>query len=149
MLKSLEKLRNGGIWGEDSFGFSENKAQNLADEIQAEIDKYYLPRPLFEDGEPVQIGDYVDLRREGMRCVQITGIEPWIVYGSSTSYQKEPYKRPLEPDTQEKIDADVLNEDPISYCKKYELDYVPGRNAVIVMRKHLLARQRKLDGVEQ
>ena len=149
MLKSLEKLRNGGIWGEDCFGFSEHKAQNLADEIQTEVDKYYLPRPLFEDGEPVQVGDYVDLQMEGKRRVQVTDIRPWIVYGSSTSHQNEPYKRPPEPDSQEKIDADYRNEtnslitDSGRGCMTREraLKYVESFDEI-------MARQRKLDGVE-
>ena len=117
--------------------------------LDAYIDKFYLPRPLFEDGEPVQVGDYVDLQCEGKRRVQVTGIEPWIVYGNSTSHQKEPYKRPPEPDSQEKIDEDLMLK-PSDYCAKRGLDFRRHTGPIsewpdIVMRKDLLARQRKLD----
>lgn len=30
-------------------------------ELQQAIDRYYLPRPLFDDGEPVEVGDFVEL----------------------------------------------------------------------------------------
>lgn len=149
MLKSLEKLRS-GHWLPAGRTICEEEA--LADEIQTEVDRFYLPRPLFEDGEPVQVGDYVDLQMEGKRRVQVTDIRPWIVYGSSTSHQKEPYKRPPEPDTQEKIDADAMLK-PSDYCAKRGLDFRRHTGPIsewpdIVMRKDLLARQRKLDGVE-
>lgn len=34
-------------------------------ELKREIDRYYLPRPLFEDGEPVYIGAEIDDRKRG------------------------------------------------------------------------------------
>ena len=160
MLRSLERLR-GGINVTLDVAPDEVTQRiycEIADDIQAEVDekyilrdevdKFYLPRPLFEDGEPVQIGDYVDLQREGMRHVQVTDIRPWIVYGNSTFHQREPYKRPPEPDTQEKIDADLLLTGR-EYCVKHGLDY-EHQNVLsfVVARRDLLARQRKLDGVE-
>ena len=150
MLRSLEKLRGGINVTLDVVPdeVTQKIYCEIADEIQAEVDKFYLPRPLFEDGEPVQIGDYVDLQLEGMRHVQVTDIRPWIVYGNSTFHQREPYKRPPEPDTQEKIDADLLLTGR-EYCVKHGLDY-EHQNVLsfVVARRDLLARQRKLDGVE-
>lgn len=42
-------------------------AQTLADEIE----KYYIPRPRFEDGEPVQFGDVFSTEIGNVECVAI------------------------------------------------------------------------------
>lgn len=37
-------------------------------ELQQAIERYYLPRPLFEDGEPVQFGDEIEHPDSGKTC---------------------------------------------------------------------------------
>lgn len=49
--------------------YTEWSRQRHANELADEIEKYYFPRPLFEDGEPVQFGDYVD---------ELNGVEKFI-----------------------------------------------------------------------
>lgn len=41
-------------------GFRCYLSKDLACELADEIEKYYIPRPRFEDGEPVQFGDEVE-----------------------------------------------------------------------------------------
>ncbi len=40
----------------------------LMSKLGDEIEKYYIPRPRFEDGEPVQFGDEVELHYKGGGC---------------------------------------------------------------------------------
>lgn len=47
-------------------------AQNLADEIE----RYYIPRPRFEDGEPVQFGDEIEWADCNIRAITGFGITP-------------------------------------------------------------------------
>lgn len=151
MLKSLEKLRRVWISGVEP-------STELADEIQAEIDKFYLPRPVFEDGKPADFGDeFVTLKGA------ISTIYGFSVYrnrveinphGQCTDWTYEEghsLRYPVEADAQKKIDSDV-NLHSESYCKKFGLEYsllIGGdHHPSSVKMRHLLARQRKLDGVE-
>ena len=127
MLKSIEKLRDGT--------YNATEAE-LADEIQAEVDNCYLPLPLFEDGEPAHLGDE-------FYCPDLGTLRICRIHYASNHVQI----------TQEKIDADslLLARD---YCDKYNLDVE--RASIIsfkycaetLMRRDLLARQRRLDGFE-
>ena len=184
MLKSLEKLR-------------ELYADELADEIQAEvdekymprvgaayqmladpkldddavnsayeilkeygtldayIDKFYLPRPLFEDGEPVQFGDeFIGDTGTKWKVQTISVFDTGTVMIGDGGWRirlesGDRLKRPPDPDSQEKIDEDYRNEtnslitDSGRGCMTREraLKYVERFD-------ELMARQRKLDGVE-
>lgn len=158
MLKSLEKLKSRGLYyydrDTDAFiPYDIDKAAGLAtiyEKIQAEIDKYYLPRPLFEDEEPVQIGDKV---ADGIEVFTVERVS----YGSVTYYlegdnclvcltMEDRVSRPPEPDTQEKIDADMILA-AFEYCEKYGIKCDEAVRDFERCR-HLLERQRKLDGVE-
>lgn len=152
MLRSLEKLKSGAYFPQGKYKTADNeKGDQLADEIQAEVDKFYLPRPLFEDGEPVQFGDRVSIH-SGASTICVSNITLWDngacsvggFKGSATSLDGGLLKRP-EPDTQEKIDADAILQNA-TYCIKHNIVY--DANVETNVRKHLLARQRKLDGVE-
>ena len=155
MLKSLEKLRNGTYFPEGEHRTTDNEyGEKLADEIQAEIDRFYLPRPLFEDGEPADFEmefvtgkgfaekiEHIDFYPE---CVEIN------LRGDYTDWtyrEDRPLKHPSEPDTQEQIDADARL-DLLGYCAKHHLTYVDDKTTSIAVRVHLLDRQRKPDGVE-
>lgn len=153
MLKSLEKLRDGVIFGEDGFELSTDKARNLADEIQAEVDKFYLLRPLFEGGEPADFGmEFVDWHGDARRIEEITwgSVRCRVSDEEGHSVLLEKHNRlsrPPEPDTQEKINDDNMLT-PIVYCDKHGIAVRQGESAGYIMRRHILARQRKLDGVE-
>ena len=165
MLKSIEKLRN--ISGDPSLNLGTTKiirmrqiCEDLADEIQREVDKFYLSLPLFEDGEPVRLGDEFycpDLGAVRACRIHYTGDHVQIITDIDTSFIVHPgerLKRPLvTDDTQGKIDADTLLS-AVDYCDKYDLNYERGSIisykccAETVMRRDLLARQRRLDGMK-
>ena len=56
-------------YGIDMFSSLSMKSSDLFKAIADEIEKYYFPRPLFEDGEPVQFGDDTD---------ELNGVEKFI-----------------------------------------------------------------------
>lgn len=90
---------------------------SLSDEIQAEVDKYYLPRPLFEDGEPLQREDFVDLG-EGF-SFSVCGLEYDLVNNIVTMIgdnglrirlkSDDKLKHPPEPEVQEKLFSETLS----------------------------------------
>lgn len=188
-LKSLKKLRYlmDSYWDSDSSDPFEY-AESLADEIQAEVDRdyvprskalydslvplyvsdwcmehnkdlcdyiehFYLPRPLFEDGRPMQFLDEVS---DGTMQYAVTSITLF-ADGSFDLYYDcgfegdfppgQRLKRPEPPDTQERIDTDAMLS-PEQYCKKYDLP--PQAHDMYALdrekSKHLLERQRKLLG---
>lgn len=121
--------------------------------LDAYIDKFYLPRPLFEDGKPADFrDDFVDCFGDTRKINKIVYIEEigYHVFdadghGVLISYG-ECLRRPLKPDTQEKIYADIELA-PKDYCEKYGLDTTHGQR-IYAKTRHLLARQRELGGVE-
>lgn len=130
----------------------ENKAT-----IQDYINFFYLPRPLFDDGEPVQWGDKVFIsREEGMSVnaliydkdgnIAPTGkIATDNYYVKYNSYRRA--KRPPMPDTQERIDHDATM-NPAHYCGLHGLnlpDDSDQAECTEAMMRHLLKRQRELD----
>lgn len=50
-------IRTGDVCHIDVAGKPIYMPSNLANALAEEIEKYYIPRPRFEDGEPVQFGD--------------------------------------------------------------------------------------------
>lgn len=61
-----ERLRECGLYNyitdEDCSVTACSKCEQLvANKIADEIEKYYIPRPRFEDGEPVQFGDDIEI----------------------------------------------------------------------------------------
>lgn len=136
-------------------------------ECYGSIDEYvkghYFKRPVDENGDPVEFGKMYMAFGEPrvLEAVSICGngeFTAMFANGFSVLYEQgQCLKLPPEPDTQEKLNEDVCNETPASYCKKYDLNYFPGKcedipntnmTAVVIARMHMLARQRKLDGVE-
>lgn len=79
-----------------------NKKEMLA--LADEIEKYYIPRPRFEDGEPVQFGDYVDgcngpvdsflIYEDGSETVYGEDDLPYNVDDGAATNIDEPHKRP-------------------------------------------------------
>lgn len=74
------------------------------DALAEEIEKYYIPRPRFEDGEPVQFGDYVDgcnghvdsflIYEDGSGTVYGEADLPYKVDDGALTNIDEPHKRP-------------------------------------------------------
>ena len=153
-LESLTTLR------ELSVHRDEQPDWDLADwisyKIQAEVDKFYLPRPLYENGEPVQFGSCYGRKGTFMKWpideIRLYDDGHFLLAGKGTCCSYEPDERvccPPEPDTQEKIDDDAALPN-FEYCKKFDLHCEEGDFVGMdyKMRMHLLSRQRKLDGVE-
>lgn len=161
MLKSLEELKDMTLHEYDALNdvFEVYDTDELVDKIQAEIDRYYLPRPLFDDGEPADFGmEFSDRFNDVCKIRKIVYLEDYVyVFDADTHLvilaEDDRLKRPPEPDRQEKIDADS-ELTAREYCDKhgidasYDPDYVRDDYPEMLMRRHLLERQRKLDGVE-
>lgn len=166
-LKSLDTLKDSmfvaGGSTEENLSFTVVAESNdLARKIQDEVDKYYLPRPLFEDGEPIQFCDLVN-DTDGECRLPISAVafvytkngvaifDRGEEYGYFASYGQR-FNRPSEPDTQEKINEDKLL-DPVQYCRKYSIAFYSESNNVgdhpsAKMVDHILKRQRKVDEME-
>lgn len=72
-LKVVESMRKWiKIAGLTPMG--EKVGLGLADDIQAEVDKYYMQLPLDADGVPIRVGDKVELIANGM-VETVTGYE--------------------------------------------------------------------------
>lgn len=149
MLKSLEKLWDFmKAFGDSGFGRVDDFACDIADGIQAEIDRYYLLRPTDTDGNPVQAGgrylvqnervkEEVDVRSIGVAIQSSGSPGAWMVEGEQFAY--------LPPDTQERINADA-EMGPKAYCEKYNLPVHtgPGTYPRQLQIADLLQRQRDL-----
>ena len=57
------------IGGDEVVGLT----QKEGDIIAGEIEKYYIPRPRFEDGEPVQDSDLIEIGEYAVCCVYMDG----------------------------------------------------------------------------
>lgn len=148
MLRSLEKLKSRDF--AESITYTPSAPGNIqeilidiADEIQSELDLYYIARPLFEDGAPVQFGDEFksmlgkverltefSIDRDGMYA-----LNPYCTSFGLILDQGDRAARPK--DTQERIesDADALAD------KLADMTADSARAAIT----WLLVRQRKVD----
>lgn len=60
-------------YGIDMFSSLSMKSSDLFKAIANEIEKYYIPRPRFEDGEPVQDSDLIEIGECAVCCVYMDG----------------------------------------------------------------------------
>ena len=96
------------------------------------IDNYFLPRPLFEDGTPVKVGDEFALR--GGVCNEVS---VFYVYDDGSFAinnfrydQDQRVKRPVKPDSWEQLEYDIDKTDCVYFgmgkakscegCKAFE-----------------------------
>lgn len=84
------------------------KLKEIADQIERET----LPRPLFEDGEPVQFGDECAFAGgvEAVHSIAFYGDGRWHVFGRGvygTNSVDGPLRRPEPTDTWERLECDV------------------------------------------
>ena len=145
MLKSLERLKEMQIIDTDE----------IADEIQAEVDEYYIARPLYDDDTPVQFGGWF---YDSLRCPHTVQEISYDESGDVRVFDHEGYcaymkggrlERPPE-ETQRLIDDDSKL-DPFVYCGKYGIELGDDDDVSEMVEKmvaHILKRQRRLDGVE-
>ena len=81
------------------------------------ISRYWLPRPRFKDGEPVQFGDKYEAYGHVRTVERITFFKDrWIVSEGfdNSNVSGGPLKRPEPPDSWERIEADA-KKDPCVY----------------------------------
>ena len=131
------------------------------------INRYWLPRPRFDDGEPVQFGDeYMsiqDVHKVKGICVRADGsFEIESVGGVCYRYgEDERLKRLEPPDTWEKLAADIEDCDgsacryfgrieeegraPCSGCKAYNDE----TDCTVQVMSDLVRRAKKLAGIEE
>lgn len=95
-----ERLREGGLYNyitdEDcSVTACSKYEQFVANKIADEIEKYYIPRPRFEDGEPVQVGDaFVQKIFDEETVLQKIGIDLYSKLGNMVWFPDEVVQRP-------------------------------------------------------
>lgn len=137
-------------------------SDKLADAIQAEIDEYYIPRPLFNDGKPVQFGDlfgadHICMGNETpVESIEALSNGNYRVSGSNCNCAfikngkglQYPKKDVLDNDSQERINTDI-SLSPLKYCEKYGFDVSTINDLEKCKMNHLLMRQRKLCEVEK
>lgn len=144
-------------------------------ELKNAIDRYYLPRPLFEDGEPVQDSDLEEIGSLATCCVYTDG--SWRFdpdkfedeenpkhcdkqQGRQCDRIKRPKSQVREPDSQERINEDAMKGEYEYWgCNGVECTRCPAlvdgkkpkeRYGVLWCSEaktlDLLRRQRELDG---
>lgn len=164
MLESLEKLSKMSVIGTAGNCYQfHGEGIVLAEEIQEEIDKYYLKRPMFEDGEPVQFGDKTIDRDFNMGKVQtiefsnddevcvIFEDEDGNLFFHHSNLDGKSLKRPPAHDTQERIDGDLVQifNGAHFYYEDHKdeigpLGYPDFQDMLEACIRHLFKRQRKL-----
>lgn len=138
--------------------------KSTLDAIADQIERETLPRPRFEDGELVQVGDkyvnkYGNIATADTVVVSNHGFTLYDK-GSATHFKlTESVKRPERPDTWEKLTADIERcgdscayfgrncDDGGSACKGCPCHGADDACMVLVMRD-VLGRAKKLAGVE-
>lgn len=148
LMKSLEKLRNKYIctYYEDVARNQQHyDAVQLADEIEKEIEYHYLPKPIYRDGEPVQLSGWVDSAGNIRRVDNITYVRDGLVLVNTTIQDQEYVLRSGDrldyPDSQERLDSDVAE-----FIGSY-ID-IECEDVARAELESFLKRQRRLDGVK-
>lgn len=133
--------------------------------IASQIERETLPRPLFEDGEPVQFGDEfpVGAKTAKVRRIEVCDNIGWVVSGdglAATGGPRDRLKRPEPPDSWERIAEDVAKADACRYfgvedkdqreCRECEAFKAHGLdvNCGEAMAADVLRRCKALAGVE-
>lgn len=85
------------------------------------IDEYFLPRPLFEDGTPVKIGDEFALHKPSRSekvagfCVHDDG--SFLINGFVYDQDQRVKKPEKKPDSWGKLESDFVENSDTDYCK--------------------------------
>ena len=79
----------------------------LLDKFADEIERYYIPRPRFEDGEPVQFGDD-SIECIGIDCFALYPDGSYQVYSENGDYSSEILNEPLKRPQPKVLDADGI-----------------------------------------
>lgn len=118
------------------------------------VRRCWLPRPRYDDGEPVEVGGRADGLESDIQCIDVSvgsANEPWYtLFDDADQIEgRGPFKRRarIPSDTQEAIDDDA-SMTPAAYCAARGIDLGddPDREkATYAMIDDLLRRQRDLD----
>ncbi len=113
----------------------------------------YMKLPLDADGEPIRIGDKMDVDGDIMNVLGYRLLKGELLLiakkaeGDIAVYTPKPSKvrhfKYARPDSWEKLEADA-NLGLRDYCERYRLDECDYN-----MRMHMLARAKKLAGIEE
>lgn len=153
-METIDKLRRGVFYlDEDEFATYDGSelANNLADEIEQEIDKLYLAKPLFNDDVPMQFGDifWSTIHKSAQVLNSVTIDKDGNYSLNANMYSCNLFlnegKRAQRCDSQELLDKE-LELDPVIYCERYELEY---KDPAKTMLSHLLKRQRDISSQER
>lgn len=83
------------------------KQRREDDDIATWLDRWYLPRPVFEDGEPVQFGDeFVEPNGSEQTLNVLSYTEDGIDYVSLNGYGRRPIDEPVKRPAPKVLDAD-------------------------------------------
>lgn len=142
-------------------GYELKGASHLLRELADQIERETLPRPLFEDGEPVQFGDeFVNDKGDVLQVNRITLLDDgrFILNGW---FKRERFKRPEPPDTWERLTAEVEACDG-SACQYFKKDHDPknhscegckaaesGKDCLVLAMDDVLRRAKRLAGIEE
>lgn len=75
--------------------------------LQDEIERYYIPRPRFENGEPVQFDDeYIDHNGHNQTVSSLTYTKGNADYVNVNGWHKQPLNEPLKRPATKVLDAD-------------------------------------------
>lgn len=173
-MKSMDELRSGCYTASPHGSNATNEcARELERDIYRDIERYYVERPEFNEGEVICIGDGI-VTEHGDKIVEnyfvgddgTVYVNGHIIDSDTVICPGERAERAsaleiMEHDTQEKLDAD-LRLSPVRYCEKYGIEFDPyyfvdtvgesyyefDASYCSAATKHMLERQRKLDGME-
>lgn len=143
-MKSLNEILDKSIYECDSKGVFHpvDLTELICDSVE-DVDRYYLPRPVFDNGEPVQIGDRFTCPDGRVTTVNyiLYRENSFALNGFEYDYD-DVVRRPLFDDSQEKIDQDEKLQ-PSDYCRKFGINSNEKYRAG-VKYKDLFDRQRRL-----
>lgn len=142
-MKSLDTLRCRKLY---SRGMDVVDMKTIADEIQAEIDDSYVIAGTTTLSRLSDIPEIWPMYR--WQCDECGGEVCDTERLGGYHYCPNCGRKILLPDSQDKLDADILLDEE-EYCKKYNLIFQNpsslDKSAKVVMRRHLIERQKKLD----
>lgn len=132
----------------NSSAYALDIAQRVRDTVGGDPSQWYI---LDADGNQVHIGD--DVRNDynnvfTVRYFKLLSESFVVCYDGDDNWDFPHSVHKVISDTQEQIDADA-EISAMAYCLKYGLESVDeGETTSILKTRHILERQRKLDGVE-
>lgn len=140
---------------------------NEGETFQQWLERWFLPRPVFDDGLPLEHGDYItkitehshDLITANIIAIKLDTCQYAFIDSFGETFA-EPIQRPLARpvlidakgmpinDSQAALYSDVAELSPDQYVEKYRLNSGDYDNNYFLKIAHLLRRQQHLCGCE-